>query len=220
MTKYNFIKLTAHNAKDISGGAFGRLTAIGPIERTSGRKIKWLCICKCGTECAVDGAYLRSAHSKSCGCLKTEGIIRRTTTHGIHGHSIYGTWKNMRDRCNNQNSPSWDNYGGRGIKVCAAWDDFAVFLSDMGVKPSPQHSIDRINNSLGYFPENCRWATREQQNSNSRNNRMITLQGRTLTLAQWSRRTGINRATIASRIKKGLSVEHTLTRPVRSPQCN
>ena len=81
---------------------------------------------------------------------------------------LYSTWKGMRQRCNDPHSKSWKDYGGRGIRICARWDDFAAFLADMGPKPSPRHSIDRINNDGHYEPDNCRWATREAQRKTRR----------------------------------------------------
>ena len=85
-------------------------------------------------------------------------------------HELYGAWKTMRARCNNPNFPKYKDYGARGIKVCDRWDNFANFLADVGEKPSPKHSIDRIDNNKDYEPSNVRWATPHQQGSNKRNN--------------------------------------------------
>ena len=90
----------------------------------------------------------------------------------------YETWVSMRDRCRNPNNKRYENYGGRGIRICKRWDDFANFLADMGERPSPQHSLDRINNDGSYRPSNCRWATRSQQRRNRRSKQMMEQAGR------------------------------------------
>lgn len=92
--------------------------------------------------------------------------------HGLRYHSLYGTWHGMRSRCSNTKDKDYPRYGGRGIKVCERWDNFALFLADMGEKPSSSHSIDRIDNNGNYEPANCRWATRSQQTHNSKVSKM------------------------------------------------
>jgi len=94
-------------------------------------------------------------------------------------------WKNIRGRCNNPRDQRYSDYGGRGITICPQWNDFEQFLTDVGKRPSPNHSLERIHNDKGYSPENCKWATRHEQNNNKRSNRSITFQGRTQNLEQW-----------------------------------
>jgi len=115
----------------------------------------------------------------------------------------YRVWVQMRYRCGNPNHREFHYYGGRGITVCEAWEaSFSVFLHDMGSRPSSDHSLERINNFHGYNPSNCKWALRREQANNKRNNHKITCNGETLTLAQWSRRTGVPPHTILSRIDR------------------
>ena len=120
----------------------------------------------------------------------------------------------MRQRCENPGSTQWPHYGGRGITVCARWQDFANFFADMGERPA-NCTLDRIDNDGPYSPENCRWATQKEQTNNRRRNRMITFGGETKTLQQWAERTGINHSTILMRFKLGWPVERALTTPVR-----
>ena len=126
----------------------------------------------------------------------------------------YMTWKRMRNRCNNVRGSDYDNYGGRGIKICERWNDFKLFLQDMGPRPGDGYSIDRIDNDKGYCPENCRWATVEQQANNKRSSRILVHNNESKTLAEWSRETGLKSHTIFARIAKGWSVSDALTKPL------
>ena len=121
----------------------------------------------------------------------------------------------MKTRCNNPKSPSYFRYGGRGIKVCERWNDFSLFLLDMG-DPPPGKSLDRKKNHLGYSPDNCRWATGSEQANNTRRNVMIEWNGKRQSLTQWSRELGINYETLKRRRKNGWSVEKMFTAPIRS----
>ena len=133
--------------------------------------------------------------------------------HIAHGHARhrtgsvspeYNAWCGMKTRCTNPNRPYFADYGGRGITVCERWrDDFAAFLADMGPKPSPRHSIDRIDNTKGYGPDNCRWATPADQARNTRRNINITRDGVTLCLRAWCERLGLNYARVQSRVYGG-----------------
>jgi len=117
----------------------------------------------------------------------------------------------MRSRCNNPKNKGYCNYGGRGIIVCARWVSFETFFTDMGERPSPKHSIDRIDNDGNYEPSNCRWATKTQQARNRRSNTLITWQGQRLSRAEWAEKTGIGESTIKMRLRSGWPIELALT---------
>lgn len=128
--------------------------------------------CECGKEKVIAKSKANSRHTKSCGCLRMD-IQRITGAHRLtHGESKpytveYTAWFSMKRRCINRKHKGWKYYGGRGISVCKRWrDSYENFLLDMGRKPTPKHSLDRINNDGNYGPKNCRWATPEQQSRN------------------------------------------------------
>jgi hypothetical protein len=152
---------------DRTGKRFGRLIVIKQAGRNKYGQILWKCVCDCGSTIVAQGGNLQNGCTKSCGCLKKETIGALNKTHGMTGTSAYGVWKHIIQRCNNQNSKDYKDYGGRGITVCIRWLKFENFLEDMGER-SPELSIDRKNNDLGYFKENCRWATIEMQRRNQR----------------------------------------------------
>lgn len=156
----------------------------------------WHCACKCGTEKRVHGGSLRAGTSKSCGCWGTERYPLMNRTHGMSKTPEHRTWSGIKTRCYNPNVKNFDRYGGRGIKVCDRWKDFANFFEDMGPKPSPKHSIERIDSNGDYEPGNCRWATITEQASNKRNNVMLELNGEMVTGAEFARRTGFARCTV------------------------
>jgi hypothetical protein len=157
---------------DIAGQRFGRLVV---IRRTGTKRTSavWLCHCDCGTNRHISGAALRSGNTQSCGCLHREAVIesnRRKRRHGMAGTGTYRAWQDMKTRCTNSRRKCWNDYGGRGISICARWSNsFENFLADMGERP-PGLTLDRINNDDGYKPSNCRWATRLDQTHNRRPN--------------------------------------------------
>lgn len=197
------------------GTRFGRLTVVREDIQPSRTKVRWICECDCGSICSVVSSQLRFGKTTSCGCWKrvAGGLARKT--HGLTEKvPEYDIWLGIRKRCLNPAAQNYNRYGGRGIAICPEWSDFAVFYRDMGSRPSSGHSIERIDNDGPYSPENCRWATRTEQGSNKRNNRVLTYQGEAKTLAEWVRITGLSTTVIMYRIRRGWSMEQVLTTPL------
>lgn len=129
-------------------------------------------------------------------------------------HELYSVWMSMRARCNNPHVKCYKHYGGRGIQVCARWDEFWLFVKDMGPRPTPKHELDRKDNNGHYEPSNCHWVTRREQLQNTRRNKLISFGGETLTLAAWGRKLGLPNLLINARLRSGWSVARALTSPV------
>jgi hypothetical protein len=154
---------------DMTNAKFGRLTVVQRDNNDARGQAKWRCLCACGVVVVVYGVNLRKGHTKSCGCLHDEVRVSAKTTHGGRDRPEYEIWSSMKKRCGNQNHHAYSRYGGRGIAVCVRWGaDFAAFLADVGPRPSPKHSLDRINNDGNYEPGNVRWATASEQAKNRR----------------------------------------------------
>ena len=184
-------------------------------------RVMYSCRCDCGTPVAVRGESLRSGHTESCGCGKSAALVARLTKHGSNrrgGRSpAYSSWSSMIQRCTNPRDKAYPSYGGRGIKVPDTWLEFTGFYADMGDRPEGS-SLERKKNNAPYSKENCIWATRQQQQSNTRACRYITYGGRTQTMAAWARETGRSPATIRRRLDSGLSVAEILVElPPLSP---
>ena len=203
--------MTKFTKKDLAGKKFGRLTVLHDIEeRYSDGGIQWACKCDCGNTITTVGYSLTRGRTKSCGCLAREKASKRATTHGMKSSPEYHTWVSLRQRCLNTNNKDYNRYGGRGVLLHSRWRKFENFIEDMGLRPSSSHSIDRTDNDGDYSPENCRWVTRNEQQSNKRNNHLITLRGRTMTQSAWSRKQNIPVDTLHLRLKRGWSAEEAL----------
>ena len=205
--------------KDLSGQYFGLWSVIEKNYDDPQHKYKYLCKCACGTLKMVRGADLVSGKSLSCGCLTRPYKKDHPEVTRLIDLRLYTIFNNMRNRCNNPNYPFYANYGGRGIKVCPEWSnvkDFPAFYSwAMSNGYSDDLTLDRIDNNKGYSPDNCRWATRKEQQNNTRHNRIIDYCGIKHTLAEWSDITGIDSGTISGRLDKGWTVEAALNTKVR-----
>ena len=200
--------------RDLTGMVFGRLTVINLHDRAGA--IRWHCRCECGNETISTASHLASGAAKSCGCLSREKFIDRSRTHGLSRSPEYGIWNAMRQRCENPNNKSYARYGGKGITVCQRWTgSFEAFLTDMGPRPSPNHSLDRIDGTRSYEPGNVRWATMTEQNRNRGDNHILVHNGESRSIAEWSERTGISVSAIRCRLRRGWSIDDTLTASLR-----
>lgn len=200
------------------GTRFARLVVIAD---TGHKHVR--CRCDCGRMCEAIRWSLRAGRAKSCGCLRSDGLIaRNVATSTTHGHTTggklsrtYVSWLQMIQRCENRKHNSFARYGGRGITVCDRWrQSFDAFLEDMGPRPDG-HSLDRIDNSGDYEPDNARWATPGQQAQNQSTTNLIECRGEVLSLSEWSRRSRISRTGIRKRLLAGWSPERALTAPAR-----
>ena len=211
--------------KDLSGQTFGYWTVIKKAEKPNNRKNEyhsyWLCRCKCGKEQVIIGTNLTRGLSKSCGCYMKDHPNGKT--HGLTNTRPYRIWQCMKNRCYNSNREAYKDYGGRAnnsIEVCDKWrNDFQAFYDDVSKLPhfdEDGYSLERIDNNKGYQLDNVKWATRTEQANNKRNNRLLEFNGKKLTIAQWSRETGLKASTIGMRINYGWPIERALTeKPIK-----
>jgi hypothetical protein len=191
--------------KDLSGMKFGRWKIKSFHSKDKWGNHLWMAECACGTESIVRGKDAIRGATISCGCYLSEVSKRTFTTHGLTRSTEYNSWRAMKARCHDPKSVQFKDYGGRGITIQGPWvNSFEEFLSYMGPKPSNNHSIDRYPDKNGnYEPGNVRWATAKEQGNNTRRNHLVTFDGRTQTIDQWSRETGINYGTLRSRLRIG-----------------
>jgi hypothetical protein len=179
-------KRKASNRANLSGQYFTRLKALFYYD-THKKHARWFCECACGNFKVVAGRNLISGDAKSCGCIGKEKEHHLTHTR------LYSIWKNMKSRCYLKTKREYHRYGGRGIQVCAEWKEsfklFAEWALIAGYKDSL--TLDRKDNDGNYYPDNCRWATRKQQSNNMSSNHLVTWNGKTQSVADWGRETGI-----------------------------
>lgn len=213
-----------------AGKRFGSLTVTSLTTgfRPNG-KLKYIAVCKCdcGKSVQVEKYNLSTGNTSRCPeCAKAaRGLSKRT-----HGHSwltakrgsleskCYYTWQAIKRRCNNPGDKRYSDYGGRGIRVCAEWEtSYEAFLGDMGLPPSADHQIDRIENDEGYSPGNCRWASRKENGRNKRNNSIIHAKGKSATVSEWAEETGLKRETIQRRLFRGWPHEDAISKRLRKP---
>lgn len=204
---------------DISGKRFARFAVLCRAPNSRRGKTMWECRCDCGQVRIVEGYNLKHGNTRSCGCLSVE----RPNSYK-HGHAPssgvspeYRSWSHMVDRCTNPGANDFARYGGRGITVCEPWaNSFDAFIRDMGHRPSPAHSLDRVDNSRGYEPSNCRWATQIEQARNKRNNIWIEFRNERRMLLDWAERLSLRPTLIRDRIYRGITdPERLLARPQR-----
>lgn len=213
---------------NLTGHTYGELVVLSYSGRTQHGSTVWICQCACGNQTETTSNRLRTGTTKSCGCRNIRKTIERNVANTIHGHAssslkretpTYRSWQCMIFRCQNPSADNYPEYGGRGVTVCDRWRSFELFLNDLGVRP-PRMTLDRIDVNGNYEPGNCRWATAITQGRNRRSNKFLTFNGETLTIAEWVERLGCKSSAIRERLRKGWSVERTLTEPIehRNPR--
>ena len=160
----------------------------------------------------VRASALKNGTSTSCGCLRVELTVERSRTHGMTKSREYETWHRMKQRCLDKNNEHYKDYGARGIRVCFRWlNSFEAFLEDMGPRPGAGYSIERKRVNDDYQPDNCIWATIDVQNRNKRSNVFLEHDGQHKTVAEWARDLGLTQTALHDRLKRGWSIEETVT---------
>lgn len=199
------------------GRRFGRYVVTGDAGvRGKGRLRYWECVCDCGKTKQVAQSSLLKGISQSCGCLSAELASARRKTHGRSRTTEHTVWLGMKQRCTDPNYPAYKHYGGRGISVCSRWDDFEMFLADMGPRPDGM-TLDRYPDVNGnYEPGNCRWSTAKQQANNKRNNQVFQLHGKEMTVSEISDLTGVPYFRLHARlVRMNWPIERAITEPSR-----
>lgn len=198
---------------DRTGLRYGRLTVLSQAERTEKGHTQWLCRCDCGNTKIIPTYNL--TRIQSCGCYRDEVFKRDHVKHGMCNTKLYRVWSSMKARCKNPNSQEWHRYGGRGITVCEEWkagyENFFKWAMANGYKEGL--TLDRIDNDKGYSPDNCRWATYEEQLNNTSKNLFIEYNGTFKTATQLARENDVNPKMFIQRIKLGWDVERALKEP-------
>lgn len=210
---------TGNKFINLTGRKFNRIEVVSfaGIRRTTGASTIWNCRCECGTLLVVPTGNLTSGHTQSCGCLRDE-LSRARIRHGFTGRerrrSEYRSWEAIKGRCRRPTDTAYPGYGARGINVCDHWFNlFENFYADMGDRPSPKHTIDRIDNDGNYscghceqcvqngWTANCRWATHKEQGNNKRSNRIITCGGVTGTVSEVAEKLGVKYSWLQGRYR-------------------
>ena len=212
---------------DMVGKRCGRLTVIEYVGAGKGksRYALWKCRCDCGNEIIASGHSLRSGNTKSCGCynldMATKRIVEQNTTHGKTHSRLYRVWSSIKTRCRNKNATNFDLYGDRGIDICEEWaNSFQSFFEwsiSNGYDETAKRgdcTIDRIDNSKGYSPDNCRWVNMKTQNNNRRSNTVIEYGGESHTITERAEIKGLTVSALLHRLYCGrYTVEESLNLP-------
>lgn len=200
---------------DVTGKHFGKLTAVKRAG-SDGSNAWWECVCECGATKVVRLCHLQRGSIKSCGC-GPKG--RHRFKHGKTDTRIYRIWRQMHQRCENPKAEGYENYGGRGIKVCEWWNTFPNFFRDMGEPPSDQHTLDRIRTNEDYSKGNCTWSTWVEQHRNRRDNHLLTAFGKTQCLTAWAEEYNLPVSTLKNRIYRAkMPIEKALTASIYAQQ--
>lgn len=207
---------------DLIGKDIGAFTILEKVSRGRGKNVLWKVRCNCGREKYLEYGHIKSGSTKSCGCQQRTLQSQAKIKHGKTFSREYRIWLGMKNRCKDHDNPDWGRYGARGIRVCEQWMDFRNFYEDMGDCP-PEMTLDRKDNDLGYFKENCRWATGSEQSRNRRSNRLLTYSGKTMPMVAWAEARNMPPERLQQRLARGWDMEEALilplgARPTRAPK--
>lgn len=215
---------------DIIGKKFNRLTVLEFVGTDKYGNTKFLCECDCGNRKVLLGSKVKGGRTKSCGCLHSETARNNTKKHLSSHTKLYSVYAHILSRCFCKTNKNYHNYGGRGITVCEEWadkekgfDKFKEWAYQNGYDENAKFgncTIDRINNDGNYEPSNCRWVDIKTQANNKRQNHLITFNGKMQNVTQWATELGFTNSTLFNRIRKGWSVEETLTTSVKKYRRN
>jgi hypothetical protein len=199
----------------------GRLTQIGQpfrVKTKNGNVTYAVFVCDCGGKLVTTVSRVKQEKATSCGCFAKELLVKRSTKHGltstVTGRKTMQAWNAMWGRCTNPSVESYARYGGKGISVCDRWKSFDAFLEDMGVAFNGE-SLDRIDGSLGYFPENCRWSTLKEQAINRSTTVFIQIGDTVKTMTDWASQNNIPLSTVFGRLQRGWSDADAVSLPSR-----
>lgn len=196
--------------RDRTNERYGRLLVTGRAVEPD----TFLCTCDCGQAVSAKAHALSSGDKISCGCAKSGPTCESgMRTHGRTGDATYRCWQSVVRRCTNPAATGYETYGGRGIRVCDQWRTFEGFLADMGDRPTPDYSVERIDTNGHYEPGNCKWATRREQANNTTRNRYIEFRGERMTVTEWAGRLGIPEKTLTNRLNRGWTVDRAFAEP-------
>lgn len=207
------------NRINMTGLKYNRLTAIEFVGHNKYGQALWKFKCDCGSETILPGKSVRAGNTKSCGCLNVESstkrITEKNTTHGESNTRLFRIWSGMKTRCENPKASNYADYGGRGIAVCSEWQNYAEFSNWARRNGYADNlSIDRINNSEGYCPNNCRWTNSKTQARNRRSGKRITFNGETHSIVEWAEKIGISGDALGKRLKSpNFTFEEAMTAP-------
>ena len=197
---------------DYTGKVFNNWRVLGPVSPSDSGRLRWKCLCVCGTIKDVLIASLKSNRSKSCGCIGHKTRAEKKTKHAMARTPTYKSWHAMLQRC--EGKGGHDSYKERGIVVCSFWQRFENFYADMGTRPEGK-TLDRIDNTKGYFKENCQWATYKEQSNNRDNTVMVTVDNNTMPLMYALKKYNKSETCIRHRLRKGMSQQDAFTLPLQ-----
>lgn len=209
------------NCIDLTGQRFGSLVVVGRgTPRPYYKGAVWVCQCDCGNTKEVLGASLRKGETKSCGCNKNKLVSEARSARKYPYPRLRTIWHNMIDRCENPRAISYPLYGAKGVSVCDEWKSLESFVTwALSNGYTDELTIDRADGTKGYSPDNCRWVSKIEQQNNRRNNHLLTVNGKTDTIANWARYSGISHSTISARIRIGWSDERAVLTPKGEYRC-